>query len=141
MNKHKVFVYGSLKKGFGNHRIIENSTFIGEAVTKDSDFQMISFGGFPGVVRRPEFINRVHGELYEVDDKALRHMDMLESNGMFYNRDELDFFTLSQPSMVIHTAWVYLLIEHHPEKCLEKSADVLTDRFDTFHHVQKWRKI
>ena len=33
--KHKVFVYGTLKKGFGNHRFLRGSVFLGNARTND----------------------------------------------------------------------------------------------------------
>jgi gamma-glutamylcyclotransferase (GGCT)/AIG2-like uncharacterized protein YtfP len=39
-----VFVYGTLKKGYGNHRLLENSKFIGNAKVR---FEKISSCGFP----------------------------------------------------------------------------------------------
>ena len=140
-NTHIVFVYGTLKKGYGNHQLLKDAEFIGEAISAEDGFEMVSFGGFPGVLRRPDLNYRIHGELYRLNDRSLMQMDMLEGNGSFYNRNELDFYTLDQPSMVKHTAWVYLLVNHHPDKVGEKSSDVIADRYDGFHQVQKWRRV
>ena len=32
MEKHLIFVYGSLKKGYYNHRLMEGTLFIGKGV-------------------------------------------------------------------------------------------------------------
>lgn len=81
---HKVFVYGSLKKGFGNHGVIRNGEFVGEGVTANPAWNMFSMGGFPGVVRGDK---RLSGEVYIVDEEGLRHLDQLEGNGHFYTRE------------------------------------------------------
>ena len=78
---YRVFVYGSLKRGFGNHGVIKDQTFIGKAVTIDNDWEMFSLGGFPGVVKGNK---RILGEVYEVDDRGLSSLDELEGNGSFY---------------------------------------------------------
>ena len=78
----KVFVYGTLKSGFGNHRLMEGrSTFI----TKDKiKGKMVSLGGFPGVV--PDDDRSVVGEVYEVTDECLKALDRLEGHPSFYKR-------------------------------------------------------
>lgn len=81
-----VMVYGSLKKGFGNHHLLSRSEFVGNAVTKDSHFSMISLGSFPGVF--DEGSNKIKGEVYFVDEMTLRSLDRLESEGSFYSRRE-----------------------------------------------------
>lgn len=80
---HKVFVYGSLKKGFGNHPLIDNPTtrLLGEYFLDGAE--MFSLGSFPGVIRGE---GRVTGELYEVDDSTLRDLDRLEGHPTFYER-------------------------------------------------------
>jgi len=80
----KVLVYGSLKKGFGNHHILENARFLGKAVTSP-EFTMLHLGGFPGIVRGGE--TAITGEVYEVDAATLRRLDRLEGHPNFYRRD------------------------------------------------------
>lgn len=110
---HKVFVYGSLKKGFGNSYLLDNSKYLGRAMTKDQDWFMFSMGGFPGVVRgNHSNANYLDGEVYVVDDDALRNLDALEGNGSFYTREEI-------PLQNGTTAWMYVLPDrdrYQPER-------------------------
>lgn len=73
------FVYGTLKRGYGNNRILQQSPtakFIEEGVTKP-EFNLYHLGGFPGVTEHGE--TAVHGEIWEVsDDYTKRRLDMLE---------------------------------------------------------------
>ena len=79
----KMFVYGSLRKGFGNHYLLERSNYLGEALT-DAAFTMLHLGGYPGVVRAGS--TQILGEVYEVDDKTLSRLDRLEGHPSFYRR-------------------------------------------------------
>ena len=81
-----VAVYGSLKKGFGNHRLLAHI----EANTKDvvQGFDMYSLGGFPGIKKGE---GSIAVELYEVDDTTLSRLDSLEgyrkgADNTFYDR-------------------------------------------------------
>ena len=51
--KYKVFVYGSLKEGRGNHVVLKGATKIGNGETVDK-FAMVSLGAFPMVFDRDE---------------------------------------------------------------------------------------
>lgn len=84
---HKVFVYGTLKRGFGNHHLLKNSKFIGVGYTCPR-FAMLS-GGFPVLVWPKGAGPRqrhVAGEIYEVDDATMARLDTLESEGKMYDR-------------------------------------------------------
>lgn len=84
MKKHYVFCYGTLKRGHGNHRIIANARFVGQAVTEPR-FTMLGLGGFPGIVDGGE--TPISGELYEVtDDTMMERLDRLEGHPGFYCR-------------------------------------------------------
>lgn len=75
-NKSYYFVYGTLKKGHGNHRILENCKKVGDFVTKP-EYTMIHLGGFPGVIKGGN--TAIKGELYEVEDKETElRLDRLE---------------------------------------------------------------
>lgn len=74
--KQHVFVYGTLKEGFGNHRVLSSSRKVGEAITCSDSYSMID-GGFPTVVLGGKF--HVKGELYEVvDERIMQNLDWLE---------------------------------------------------------------
>jgi gamma-glutamylaminecyclotransferase len=76
---HRVFVYGTLMRGHGNHYLLEQARFVNEAATVDG-FAML-YAGYPYVVRDPGDgweIYPVKGEVYEVDIKQLMRLDSLE---------------------------------------------------------------
>ena len=66
MNTYRVFVYGTLLSGFGNHArlLAGRSKMIGEAQTY-AEYTMVSLGGFPGVIEGGD--TSIQGEVYEVD--------------------------------------------------------------------------
>lgn len=103
---HKVFVYGSLKRGLHNNGFLSEARFIGERTTQDETWVMLSLGGFPGVLKKHHggLSASVRGELYEVDDETLARLDRLESNGHFYNRELVKLIDEDHP------AWMYVLI-------------------------------
>lgn len=79
-----VFVYGTLKRGYGNHRLMRGSRFVCEAVT-GRKFQLQCNGGFPSLFNSTESSGNIIGEVYEVDDETLSGLDTLEgvSFGMY----------------------------------------------------------
>lgn len=99
---HNVFVYGSLKKGYWNNVLIENSKFLGNGIIRG--FDMLSFGAFPAIIPNGDGI--VHGEVYRVNDAELNSMDRLESNGSFYNRELITVEGVDG----VEEAWVYILL-------------------------------
>ena len=98
-----VFVYGTLKRGHGNHRLLETSTRLGEAVTADACYRMGDTGGFPEVTRNG--LHAIAGEVYEVSTATLESLDRLEGNGQMYVREQVDV-QLSTGECL--TAWIYL---------------------------------
>ena len=69
-------VYGTLKKGQGNHRYLEGAEFVGPHVT-EPDYTMYSLGGFPCVTLKGE--TPITTEIYKVtDEKMLASINRLE---------------------------------------------------------------
>lgn len=88
-----IFVYGTLKEGFGNNRLIQasaNNRKVCDAVTKNSFYFLSS--GIPYIQRNNRFIEDfkapVTGELYSVDDITLERMDALEGHPTWYRRED-----------------------------------------------------
>ena len=77
----KLFVYGSLKAGFGNNRHLGESKFIGTDKFKGG--VMYSLGYYPGVV---DGNGVIHGEVYRISSKTLDRLDRLEGHPNFYER-------------------------------------------------------
>lgn len=108
----RVFVYGTLKRGKTNHRLLEKSKFIGEAYTVDC-FNMYTVG-FPVLMKTATGGHSVLGEVYEIDDNTLEHLDALESNGRMYEREQVpvvyaDNVTDAYDNGVVENGvWVYI---------------------------------
>lgn len=72
-----IFVYGTLKRGGSNHRQIADQEFVGMARTAPG-YQLYDLGDYPGMVAAPEDQLGVTGELWSVDEAALRRLDRFE---------------------------------------------------------------
>lgn len=84
----KIAVYGSLRAGMGNNRIIESAKKI--ATEKVSlPFAMFDLGGFPGLVPVEEN-NDMIVEVYEVDPETYRRVERLEGYPSFYDRQVIE---------------------------------------------------
>ncbi len=81
----KIFVYGTLKRGYGNNALLRDAAFLGEAVTVRK-FAMINHG-VPFVIREQQ-LAPVAGELFDIGGNraTLNRLDRLESNGLLYDR-------------------------------------------------------
>jgi gamma-glutamylcyclotransferase (GGCT)/AIG2-like uncharacterized protein YtfP len=87
---HRVFVYGTLKRGHSNHALLETSRFLGEAATL-KPYWMITTGVFPILLDRvPADFGlaplAIAGEIYHVDDATLDRLDLWEREGRSYDR-------------------------------------------------------
>lgn len=85
----KIFVYGSLKKGFHNHDLLNGAKFLGHYVTRNDYYVMTGKGhGFPFVYKMPNHwqAGYISGELYEVSAEQLEDLDILEGHPLFYKR-------------------------------------------------------
>ena len=105
--EHPVFVYGSLKRGFGNHDCLSDAKFVGNAVTENSEYVMHSYGAFPAVSEAKNGVAYyVAGELYLVTRSIFEVLDRLEGNGHFYTRKLVNVLTDNGQTM---RAWMYLV--------------------------------
>lgn len=118
----RIFVYGTLKKRHGNHGVLGNSVFLGEAVTVSKEFNMFD-GGFPFVSEYPhDESNRgcIVGELYETSDKRiLSNLDRLEGVPYLYVKREVDVTTLDGISYI---ATIYVASEGSDNRLKEREA-------------------
>lgn len=86
MTKSKLFVYGTLKRGYGNHHILEGSTYLGNYELEGST--LIDLGAYPGLIPAEDDVHDVVlGELYEIDDDLLPRLDRLEGVPWLYTRE------------------------------------------------------
>jgi len=120
-----VFVYGTLKKGYGNNRLLETSEFIGNAVTIKK-FPMIGEGGaFPYMLDIEGDGFNVKGELWKVDEATLLYsLDSLEGYPGHYVRKVIDVATTTD----VYQAVAYFKADIRPSDKLEKYISEWTRR-------------
>ena len=82
----RVFVYGTLKRGQRNAHFMRGAHFVGRHLTAKI-FSMYEFGDYPAVCRNGR--HAVSGEVYRVNDRHFRLLDMLEACPDFYQRIEI----------------------------------------------------
>jgi gamma-glutamylcyclotransferase (GGCT)/AIG2-like uncharacterized protein YtfP len=92
-------VYGTLKKGFGNNRLLEGAKFIKarEFDIKNCRLRANPDSPFPYLYKsNGQRSSPFYGELYEIDEKILADVDRLEGHPVFYKRvflKEFDCYT------------------------------------------------
>lgn len=92
-NKVLIAVYGTLRQGFGNHRLINNAELMGTFKT-EPEFSLYNLGGFPGL--KQDGKTAVTMEVYAVNDQEARSVDRLEGytpGGDNYFYDKIDIET------------------------------------------------
>ncbi|XP_058772590.1 putative gamma-glutamylcyclotransferase At3g02910 [Vicia villosa] len=88
-----IFAYGTLKRGFPNHGLMEDlktkddAVFIDTSHTKDPHPLVVGPHGVPYLINLPGSGHRVKGEIYAVSDDAVVRLDEFEGvkNG-YYER-------------------------------------------------------
>jgi gamma-glutamylaminecyclotransferase len=80
----RIFVYGSLKKGYWNHNLIDRAKLVGFASLDGS--HVLLDHGFPVCVPMSSGRAVVTGEVYEVNLTQLQTLDRLEGEGHMYHR-------------------------------------------------------
>jgi len=90
----QVFVYGTLKQGYGNNRILSSgqATLVGEDVVEGYE---LYYSGFP--VANPNPLTAVRGEVWDIGDpltderaaSTLARLDGLEGVPHMYTRENV----------------------------------------------------
>lgn len=103
-----VFVYGTLKKGFSNHRLLAGSEYLGTAQTVEK-YAMYTTG--TPIVLKDEAVSPIHGELYRVNEATLVALDSLEGHPDWYRREEISIFVDGEQGRYQETAWLYFSLD------------------------------
>lgn len=99
-------VYGSLREGLGNHRVIQGCPRQADGVIP-SGFKMYSYGAFPALTPSEEGYP-ITVEVYQVNDThKAQSLDWLEGYPSFYNRKVIELEDGRK-------AWVYFVKDISP---------------------------
>ena len=103
-SRHAVFVYGTLKQGFFNHKHVllppgpAGAAFVQPARTHLRYPLFVDYYAVPYLVNRPDTGQRIVGELFSVDDSTLAALDVLEGVAKgIYERRVIDIELLGEP--------------------------------------------
>lgn len=114
-----VAVYGTLRKGYWNHSLIEKTKFIGKTKTDPKWAMHISSGQFPVLIPGS---NSIVVEVYDVNKETLARLDMLEGYPNFYNRKLI--------KTEYGDAWIYFMQNY--KSSIEIQSGDYEDYFSVF---------
>jgi len=82
--KHKIFVYGSLKRGGGNHGLMAGQRFIATGRTQPV-YRLFALDSYPAMVDAAQDGRSIQGEIWEIDPERMPTLDQLEDleHGMY----------------------------------------------------------
>ena len=123
---HRLFVYGTLKKGFPNHEnYMESAKRLGKYQTIEK-YPLVLCGAryVPCMIYSPGDGRHVAGELYAVDDECLNRIDALErvqdSDG--YRRTVIRVSSSGRLNQDIREALAYFML---PEQVSDRRSNDL----------------
>ena len=108
-----LFVYGTLKRGFRNHRLLASAEFVGEARTGQRRYRLLDCGAYPALIElsaesalaEPPAIR---GEVYRITPEHLPALDELEDEGTLYRRTTIPVVLVDESAGAPVVAWTYL---------------------------------
>ena len=101
IHTHLIFVYGTLRKGQGNHRLLERSKFIRNAKTK---LRYALYGNGVPFLSRTKAVSQITGEVYSIDNATLSRLDELEGHPDMYKREQAEVVLQNGTEL---NAWIY----------------------------------
>jgi len=106
-----VAVYGTLKKGEPNHRLLSDSEFVGKGHTLPN-FDLVEMGSFPGAIKGNQSLTV---EVYSVDyNTTFPNLDLLEGHPHFFERHMADIILTDHGDLPIK-AWLYAIYHLAPQ--------------------------
>lgn len=118
-----IAVYGTLRQGNGNHRLIEDAYYKG-TYTTEPIYNLYNLGGFPGLKEGGKAA--VVMEVYAVNLEEARRVDGLEG---YTPGEQATFYDKIQIKTPWGQAGVYTYVRQPNESSLIKSGDWM-NRFE-----------
>lgn len=134
----RLFVYGSLKRGFSNAHLMHGARFV-RACSTTTGYRLVRYqSGYPALVHSPLSGARVHGELYEVGADLLAQLDEFEGCPDLYQRElvllQIDAAHVDIPHVDVPNVVTAHVDAAHVEA--EAFAYVIDE-----HRAQRWEEV
>jgi len=83
----RLFVYGTLKRGFCRHQALSGERFLGPARTAP-EYQLVNVGTYPGLLKGTDTRRSIQGEVWEIRPDTLPRLDRIEGvdEGLYVRR-------------------------------------------------------
>lgn len=113
-----IFVYGTLKHGYRNHKLLHDQDLVGCGYTDQDRFFLAKEkqAKFPIALfdNREHVRARLYGEIYKVQPEVILDLDNLESNGILFKRFPLliNYFQKIGGPYTLR-CWVYIGIKDY----------------------------
>ena len=85
----RVFVYGSLKQGQVNNRVLADAELLGRCYL-EGKYTMVDLGWYPAVIPGGDTERRIFGEVYRISEDHLDALDMIEGHPTYYERHKIN---------------------------------------------------
>jgi len=82
----RIFVYGTLKKNYSNHFLLKKAKFLGYAKTYFKYPLINVTKEYPYLCDKKGLGYRISGEVYYINYKILKQLDILEEYPNYYKR-------------------------------------------------------
>jgi gamma-glutamylcyclotransferase (GGCT)/AIG2-like uncharacterized protein YtfP len=117
----KLFVYGTLRVGFGNHHLL---TRLGAKPLRSPIYvitvrgELFEHGGLPMAKKSEDPQKTIVGEVYTLPSAdCWKDLDSLEGHPNWYRREEVDLLIPgSNSALPTEKVWVYFMRPEHLEK-------------------------
>jgi gamma-glutamylaminecyclotransferase len=116
-----VAVYGTLRAGGSNHDTLLGSQLITSG--RLHGYRMLSNMGFPTIQPRED--SSVVVEVYDVGDKTLERLDMLEGHPSYFKRD---YHQIEKDDGEIIEAQVYICTQYHAFHIVIEDGDWMNNQ-------------
>ncbi|MFW6179638.1 MAG: gamma-glutamylcyclotransferase family protein [Desulfohalobiaceae bacterium] len=103
--KNLLFVYGTLRQGCSNHKLLQNARYIGKGQSRRRFSLYVD--DYPYVLKTGE-TSSIKGEVYEVDQQTWQEVDILEGHPNWYCRERQEILLDSGGTVL---AWMYFFPE------------------------------
>jgi gamma-glutamylaminecyclotransferase len=112
----RLFVYGSLKRGFSNSHLMRGARFVTECSTTAGYRLVVYEAGYPALVNAPSSPQHVEGELYELGVNMLAELNAFEGCPDLYQRELVPLVIRGQVSSDLRAeAFAYVIDEQRAQ--------------------------
>jgi gamma-glutamylcyclotransferase (GGCT)/AIG2-like uncharacterized protein YtfP len=109
---HRVFVYGTLRRGESHAHLMAQAAYLGPHITEPR-YTLCDLGEYPAAVSWG--VTAIRGEVYEVDDALLHALDEYEDFPKLYNRKLIP--------TAYGGAWMYMVMAPPAVSCIIGHGD------------------